>query len=155
MQDSNLKKKHRRSTDVRRGADHQKPQSSNLHHSRTLPHPPALSSLRSPRCKETCRCDFGYGGAACELSSAVDCTGNGRIRDDGTCVCMPGYTGNCSVWDCSGTRGVAEGERCNCNGAWTGDRCQCRLGSLLGGSVAVNCTQCAEGAIRRRCRTQY
>ena len=130
--------------------------------SRALPCPLATHPCRVPAValalasspQGTCMCDNDHGGAACEFSSAVDCTSNGRVRDDGSCVCMPGYTGNCSVWDCSGVYGVAVAESCNCNGAWKGDRCQC----LSRAAIAVNCTACAEGANRRSnlfwCRVQ-
>jgi hypothetical protein len=44
-----------------------------------------------------CKCDAGYGGAQCQLSDAVTCSGHGKLmagRDDGACACSPGYSGS-------------------------------------------------------------
>lgn len=46
----------------------------------------------------TCNCNPGYAGPHCEYSDAVTCNNNGKVQNNGTCVCKVGdvYAGETS-----------------------------------------------------------
>jgi hypothetical protein len=86
---------------------------------------PELCSGHGLCIEDTCVCDVGFEGQACEKASAAcpnDCSGRGLCQF-GKCFCKEGYAGD----DCADNVGVCPGG-CGTFGTCVLDQCQCKLG---------------------------
>lgn len=81
-------------------------------------------------------CDDDYTGLNCDvLKSSIDCSGNGQVAADATCMCTQGYTGDrcetdideCAFNPCGNNGQCIQGTgtfSCDCNPGFTGQLCE-------------------------------
>ena len=111
---------------------------------------------------ESCFCDVGFAGPACEFSDDVTCHGHGAALDDGSCACEEGFAGAscdacaenyfdfpecvfCAADVSCSSQGVCDNTTgdCICDGGWTGAACdtdvdECAQSPCQNGGVCVN-----------------
>lgn len=86
-----------------------------------------------------CKCDEGFGDAACGTECPKQCSGHGECvtnaADLASCACAPGWNGeDCSISEaCPGdglcsNHGQCELGRCRCHTGWAGEMCEERYG---------------------------